>query len=103
MYQNQVKLALLALVFSLSQILAQDDFSDESATQTNNKFSITGIVIDASNGKAVAGANVIVDGTDLGAAADEEGKFMIEGVDAGSAITASAIGYDDLKLYADQE
>ena len=39
----------------------------------------------------------------MGAAADEEGKFMIEGVDAGSAITASAIGYDDLKLYADQE
>ena len=40
MYQNQVKLALLALVFSLSQILAQDDFSDESATQTNNSFQL---------------------------------------------------------------
>ena len=31
-------------------------------------------------GKAVAGANVVVDETDLGAAADEDGKFTIEGV-----------------------
>ena len=38
----------------------------------------------------------------MGAAADEDGKFSIEGVQSGSGITASAIGYDDLTLYADQ-
>ena len=64
--------------------------------------SISGAVIDASTGKAVAGANVVVDDTDLGAAADEDGKFTIEGVQSGSGVTASAIGYDDLTLYADQ-
>jgi len=63
---------------------------------------LSGSVIDASTGKAVAGANVVVDDTDLGAAADEDGKFTIEGVQSGSGVTASAIGYDDLTLYADQ-
>ena len=63
---------------------------------------MSGSVIDASTGKAVAGANVVVDETDLGAAADEDGKFTIEGVQSGSGVTASAMGYDDLTLYADQ-
>ena len=44
----------------------------------------------------------MVDESDLGAAADEDGKFIIEGVQAGASVTASAIGYDDLTLYADQ-
>ena len=38
----------------------------------------------------------------LGAAADEDGKYTIENVQSGSAVTATAIGYDDLTLYADQ-
>ena len=63
---------------------------------------ISGVVIDVSSGKPIAGANIVVDETDLGAAADEEGKFTIEGVQSGSSVTASAIGYDDLTLYTDQ-
>ena len=65
-------------------------------------ITLSGIVTDASSGKSVAGANVVVDESDLGAAADEDGKFTIEGVQAGASVTASAIGYDDLTLYADQ-
>ena len=53
-------------------------------------------------GNPLAGANVVVDDSELGAAADEDGKFNIEGVQAGSSITASAIGYEDLTLFADQ-
>ena len=34
-------------------------------------------------------------------AADEDGRYSIEGVEDGSSITASAIGYEDLTLYAD--
>ena len=52
--------------------------------------------------KPLQGANIVVDGTDLGSAADEEGRYAIEGVEPGSSITASAIGYDDLTLYADE-
>ncbi len=82
-------------------ILAQDDFSDDSKN-VNVPIVISGTVIDVSNGKPIAGANVIVDDSDLGAAADEEGKFSIEGVESGSSITASAIGYEDMTLYADE-
>jgi len=87
---------LFILCFSLT--FAQDDFSDEST----ELLVLTGVVIDASTGDAIAGANVVVDDTDLGAAADEDGKYTIENVESGSAVTATAIGYDDITLYADQ-
>ena len=89
---------LIISSFMVFPLLAQDDFSDGD----NKITSVSGIVSDASTGRSIAGANIIVDDSDLGAAADEDGKFMIEGVEAGSSITASAIGYEDLTLYADQ-
>ena len=88
---------LSALLFS-SHSFSQDDFSDEAE---NQKLNVSGTVYDASSGKPIAGANVIVDDGDLGAAADGDGKFYIEGVEQGASITASAIGYEDLTLYAD--
>ena len=45
---------------------------------------------------------ILSSGSDLGAAADEDGKYTIEGVESGSSVTATAIGYEDLTLYADQ-
>ena len=75
---------------------AQDDFSDELSENTERSDNISGVVIDASTGNAIAGANVVVDDTDLGSAADEDGKFTIENVQSGSRVTASAIGYDDV-------
>jgi outer membrane cobalamin receptor len=55
---------------------------------------VTGTVTDASTGDALAGANVVVGGTSLGAAADEDGYFVIEDVPDGSyTLTASVIGY----------
>ena len=85
------------MLFS-SYSFSQDDFSDEAE---NQKLNVSGTVSDASSGKPIAGANVIVDDGDLGAAADEDGRFSIEGVDQGASITVSAIGYEDLTLYAD--
>jgi len=87
---------LFILCFSLT--FAQDDFSDEST----ELLLLTGVVTDASTGKAIAGANVVVDDTDLGAAADEDGKYTIENVESGSAVTATAIGFESVTLYADQ-
>ncbi len=57
------------------------------------QITISGTVSDASTGNALAGANVVVEGTDLGAAADASGNYSIEGVPAGATITASMIGY----------
>ena len=99
---KKILILILSLHFLFNYSFSQDDFSDESSEATAQVFTLTGVVLDASTGKAVAGANVVVDDSDLGAAADEDGKFSIEGVQSGSGVTASAIGYDDLTLYADQ-
>jgi len=56
--------------------------------------SISGTVTDES-GTALAGANVMVEGTDLGAATDVGGNYSISSVPAGTyAVTASFVGYE---------
>ncbi|MFQ6609725.1 MAG: carboxypeptidase-like regulatory domain-containing protein, partial [Fidelibacterota bacterium] len=56
---------------------------------------VTGKVTDASSGNGLAGANVVVDGTNLGSAADANGMYHITNVPNGTVtITASMIGYD---------
>ena len=102
---NTTKLFVNTLVltsfFTFSLVLAQDDFDlDEEAS---NKFTVSGTITSSESGEPIPGANVLVDNSDLGAAADEDGRYIIESVDAGSAITATAIGYEDLTLYADGE
>jgi hypothetical protein len=61
------------------------------AQQTTGK--ISGQVTDNA-GAGLVGANVIVDGTSMGAATDNDGKYTILGVSAGKySLTASYIGY----------
>ncbi|MAG21548.1 MAG: hypothetical protein CMF77_05280 [Candidatus Marinimicrobia bacterium] len=56
--------------------------------------SISGTVIDGS-GAALTGANVMVEGTDLGTAAGDGGNYTISGVSAGThTVTASFVGYE---------
>ena len=97
---KNIHIVFLCLSFSLfTAALAQDDFSDE---QTETFTSISGTVTDASSGKPIAGANVIVDNGDLGGAADQDGKYTIDGITSGVSVTASAIGYEDMTVFADQ-
>ena len=63
--------------------------------------SVAGTVTDAETSKPLVGANVVVEGTDLGAAADADGAYSIK-VDAGSyTLTASSIGYASLSVEVD--
>jgi len=62
-------------------------------TEEKVSTSIGGVVSDESD-NPIVGANVIVEGTDLGSAADADGYYSIE-LGAGShTLTASAIGYE---------
>jgi len=62
--------------------------------------SVSGTVADES-GDPLAGANVVVDGTDVGAASLEDGTYSIK-VDAGSyTVTASVIGYTSITKSVD--
>jgi len=56
---------------------------------------VTGTVTDAGSGNGLAGANVVVGGTTMGAAADADGYYVIENVPDGTyTLTASVIGYE---------
>ena len=101
MFKNSkvINLTVLCGILFSTISFSQDDFSDDA--ENAEILNVSGKVTDAL-GNPLAGANVVVDDSDMGAAADEDGKFNIDGVQAGSSITASAIGYDDLTLFADQ-
>jgi outer membrane receptor protein involved in Fe transport len=56
---------------------------------------INGRVVDAETGRPLIGADVIVEGTELGAASDANGEFVVLYVPAGTyRLTASYISYD---------
>jgi TonB-linked SusC/RagA family outer membrane protein len=57
---------------------------------------IAGTIADAATGEPLIGANVVVNGTKLGASSDEEGFFVIEKVPAGELeLTVYYVGYQD--------
>lgn len=63
---------------------------------------VEGTIIDADTGQPLPGANVVLENTDRGAAADQKGFFVIENVPAGEyVIRARMIGYEDV-LAADR-
>ena len=55
---------------------------------------ITGSIYDASTRSALVGANIVVLNTELGAAADQNGRFIVHNIPAGTySVEASMIGY----------
>tara|TARA_A200000113_G_scaffold64371_1_gene55476 strand:- start:3905 stop:6985 length:3081 start_codon:yes stop_codon:yes gene_type:complete len=71
---------MFALLLSVTMLFAQN---------------ITGTV-SGDDGSALAGANVSVEGTDMGSASNTDGSFTISGLSDGTyTITASYIGYQD--------
>lgn len=77
--KSKLYLSLLALILPMA-LMAQ--------------ATITGSVT-SDDGAALAGANVVVEGTSLGAAADAGGSYNINGVPAGNfTVTASFVGYE---------
>jgi iron complex outermembrane receptor protein len=69
-------------------------------TYLSAQMTVSGTVTDAGTGSALAGANVVVDGTNNGAAADANGAFTINNVPNGATLTASMIGYSDASMAA---
>ena len=64
------------------------------------QMTVSGTVTDASSGDALAGANVVVDGTDMGTAADANGGYTLSNVPNSATLTASMIGYTDASATA---
>ena len=55
--------------------------------------------VSSADGNALAGANVMVEGTDMGASSNNDGSFSISGLSDGDyTLTASYIGYDSASI-----
>lgn len=63
-------------------------------------ITVTGTVKDAGTGEVLAGVNVVVENSSMGAATDASGSFTINNVPTGSKVTASMIGYGSQTLSA---
>jgi TonB-dependent receptor len=78
--------------FSTTSLVLFLLLSSLAAAQGTGK--IAGTLVDAANGEGLIGANVIIDGLSVGAAADMDGNFGIDLVPAGTyTLHASMIGY----------
>ena len=75
-------LFIITLFFTINNSLEAQDYS------------ISGYVKDQNNGNALVGANVFIEGTSIGAAADKDGFYEITNVKAGIySLKAAYIGY----------
>ncbi len=89
------------LVIVIGMLLAIPVFAGETGK-------IKGFVYDAETGEPLPGANVVIEGTNLGAATDMDGFFFIINVPPGTyTVRASMLSYADMviknvKVYADQ-
>ncbi len=85
--------SILSLIASLFLILCSlTNASHSFGGETNG--SIAGTIIDSQTGKALFGANVMIEGTLLGAATDMEGYFRIEKIPPGEyRLIVTMMGY----------
>jgi hypothetical protein len=98
---NYILSTSLLLVSLNTEVHAQDDFSDDSEVAKQDQLITISGTVSNDNGVPLAGANIVVDGTDSGSASDEDGNYQIENVEVGSSITASMIGYENQTVFAD--
>ena len=73
-----------------------------------NTYSISGYVKDQRNGDVLVGANVFIEGTSIGTAADQKGFYEITNIKEGNySLKASYIGYktysDSISLQGDEK
>lgn len=93
--QTNLKLKLLiSLIFFLTFV-----FNGEHSLSAATTGKISGRVYDAVTNEPLAGANVIIEGTTMGAAADASGEYFILNVPPGKyTVVAKMMGYETLRL-----
>jgi iron complex outermembrane receptor protein len=78
-------LPLLIILFATVHLMAQTR-------------SITGVVTDKTGGVPIAGANVMVKGSNIGAPTDKEGKFELQVPASSTTLVISFLGYDSEEI-----
>lgn len=91
-----ISIAFLIIVVGTPNVLARTDGSNVSAIASETgmqQFAVSGKITDATTGEALAGVNVKVEGTTIGAISDIDGKYSFPSVDRNASLTFSFIGY----------
>ncbi len=66
--------------------------------------SLAGTILDKESGEPLAGANIIVKGTSIGAASNEEGNFQLQNIPADAQeVIFSYVGYSTKTLQIESE
>src|SRR4030042_1889194 len=81
-------LLICGMAFPAYSLAPGNPFADEQ-----QQVRVTGKVTDASTGEVMAGVNLVVKGTSLGAITDTEGKYIITVPDGNASLVLSFIGY----------
>ena len=98
------KLIVLAVVLSgLSGLTAQAQPAPENRENGTpaETVTLTGKITDSS-GEPVIGANIMLKGTSVGTISDVDGRFSLTGVERGSVLVISYIGYKDQEVVAER-
>jgi len=86
MYTRQCKLTFLFITYLLTTLSAAN-------------YPLRGVVKEKSSGRPLSDVNVILAGTDMGAATDAEGVFLIKAIPQGAyTLQVSAIGFEEVRL-----
>ena len=88
--------AFLIIVISAPDALAMPDDSRRSAIASETEMqqiAVSGKITDASTGEALAGVNIVVEGTTIGTISDINGTYSLLGVDRNASLVFSFIGY----------
>src|SRR6056297_2019198 len=95
------RLFIYTLILSSGFLFAQVSASD---LNQEDQISISGVVVDASTGQPLAGANVIVRGTIVGVATDSQGEFTLNVNDSPPiTIAVSIVGYRSTEIEITEE
>lgn len=98
---NICRLFIYTLILSSGFLFAQVSASD---LNQEDQISISGVVVDASTGQPLAGANVIVRGTIVGVATDSQGEFTLNVNDSPPiTIAVSIVGYRSTEIEITEE
>jgi len=86
----------LKTLFIFTLLISLPLFAQDNDNQTGK---ITGVVVDDENGEPLIGANVVLDGTYLGAASDIDGTFVISDVPSGKyTLVISMLSYAETRV-----
>lgn len=91
--ETDVNYAIFDKKIILTNDLSEDELKKGLAYSEFQQLEVTGTVTDSKSGESLAGVNIVVKGTTIGAISDADGKYSINVPSLNSVLVFSFIGY----------